>query len=95
MFDGTDTTDASHFYLILGVVGLSVYFGLGFARKIANEIAMLIFGFMLIGAGLITLAVVERENLNKIQVRRRVRASSLLPACSAVCRVCFVLWCGP
>lgn len=67
VFDGTDTTDASHFYLILGVVGLSVYFGLGFARKIASEIAMLIFGFMLIGAGLVTLAVVERENLNKIQ----------------------------
>lgn len=67
VFDGTDTTDASHFYLILGVLGLSVYFGLGFARKIASEIAMLIFGFMLIGAGLITLAIVERENLNKIQ----------------------------
>jgi hypothetical protein len=69
VFDGSTTTEASHFYLILGVVGLSVYFGLGCARKVASELTMLIFGFMLIGAGLITLCVVEREALNKVQVR--------------------------
>lgn len=67
VFKGSTTTEASHFYLILGVLGLSVYLGLGIFRRVASEITMLVFGFILIGTGLITIATVAREDLTKVQ----------------------------
>jgi hypothetical protein len=70
---GSTTTDAAHFFLVLGAAGLPVYFGLPYALKVVHKVVALIFGFVVIGAGLITIAAVERENLTQAQVTPRRR----------------------
>jgi len=66
IFKGSTTTDASHFYLALGVLGMVVYLVLGWARKVASEITILIFGFLLIATGLVVVSVADWSN-SKLQ----------------------------
>ncbi len=69
VFADASTTNAAHFYLLLGLAGLPVYLGMGYVAKWVGKVALFIAGFMLMGAGLLTIASVERDQLSRPQVR--------------------------
>jgi len=53
---------------VLGVIGLAVFFALGWARKVVSEVKMLVFGFILITVGLAVVALSDVTGYRKIQV---------------------------
>jgi len=52
---------------VLGVIGLAVFFALGWARKVVSEVKMLVFGFILITVGLAVVALSDVTGYRKIQ----------------------------
>jgi hypothetical protein len=55
--DGDALSDASQFYLYLGLAGLAIYLTVGWTQRWISEAYLLLLGFCIIGSGLVVLGI--------------------------------------